>query len=123
MNISVTFILLFCVKGFLEFREYCLSKGYYVFAVDSLIWMAVGFSFIFVIFYLFQVTKYSYYHFMRNKIYEIVDRKYEGEEKDRKTTYLLKFSYDSCFYLFTTIVAYVFFREEYWFPSIIGGCG
>lgn len=48
VNLAVTFILLFCVKGFLEFRAYCESKGYYVFAVDALIWVGVGFSFIFV---------------------------------------------------------------------------
>lgn len=48
VNLAVTFILLFCVKGFLEFRAYSESKGYYVFAVDSLVWVAVGFSFVFV---------------------------------------------------------------------------
>lgn len=48
VNIAVTFALFFCVKGFLEFRGYCETKGYYVFAVDSLIWLAVGFFFIFV---------------------------------------------------------------------------
>ncbi len=48
VNLAVTFILLFCVKGFLEFRAYCESKGYYVFSVDSLIWMGVGFFFVFV---------------------------------------------------------------------------
>lgn len=49
--------------------------------------------------------------------------KYEGEEREKKTKYVLKLSYDACFYSFTTIAAYIFFREEYWFPSIIGGCG
>jgi hypothetical protein len=48
VNLAVTFILLFCVKGFLEFRSYSQNKGYYVFAVDSLIWVAVGFTFVFV---------------------------------------------------------------------------
>lgn len=48
VNLAVTSILLFCVKGFLEFRSYCEMKGYYVFSMDSLIWIAVGFSFIFV---------------------------------------------------------------------------
>lgn len=48
VNLGVTVILIFCVKGFLEFRAYCEVKGYYVFAVDSLIWVAVGFFFIFV---------------------------------------------------------------------------
>lgn len=69
------------------------------------------------------MTKYGYYHFMRNKIYQLINHKYEGEIRDRKTTYVLKLSYDACFYTFTTVVAYIFFREEYWFPSIVGGCG
>jgi len=60
---------------------------------------------------------------MKNKIYQIINKRYEGEERERKTKYVLKLSYDSCFYSFTTIAAYIFFREEYWFPSIIGGCG
>lgn len=50
VSMAVTFVLVFCVKGFLEFRAYCESKGYYVFAVDSLIWLAAGFFFIFVSF-------------------------------------------------------------------------
>lgn len=48
VNLAVTFILLFCVKGFLEFRAYSESKAYYVFSVDSLIWVGVGFFFVFV---------------------------------------------------------------------------
>ncbi len=47
---------------------------------------------------------------MKNIIYQIINNKYEGEERDRKTKYVLKLSYDSCFYSFTTIVAYIFFR-------------
>ena len=119
----VTFVLLFCVKGFLEFRAYCEAKGYYVFQVDSLIWLAAGFFFVFVRFYFIQVTKYSHYHFMKQKIYQVINDRYQGEERDRKTKYVLKLSYDACFYTFTTVVAYVFFRQEYWFPSVIGGCG
>jgi hypothetical protein len=54
VNLVVTFVLLFCVKGFLEFRAYCQLKGYYVFEVDSLIWLAAGFFFVFVLFSLFR---------------------------------------------------------------------
>jgi hypothetical protein len=49
INIVIVLILLFCIKGFLLFREYCIGKGYYVFSIDSLIWCAVGFAGIFVI--------------------------------------------------------------------------
>jgi len=36
---------------------------------------------------------------------------------------VLKLSLDSVFYSFTTILAYFLFKDEYWFPSIVGGCG
>lgn len=52
INIAIVLILLFCIKGFLNFREFCFEKGYYVFATDSLIWCAVGFAGIFVYVYL-----------------------------------------------------------------------
>ena len=48
INVVIVLILLFCIKGFLTFREYCIEKGYYVFSMDSLIWCAVGFAGIFV---------------------------------------------------------------------------
>ncbi len=59
---------------------------------------------------LLQITKYGYYHFMRNKINRVINLKYEGEVRDKKTIYVLKLSYDTLFYSFTTIVAYLFFR-------------
>lgn len=52
VNFAVTTILAFCVKGFLDFRALCEKKGYYVFSVDSLIWVAVGFGFFCVWFWL-----------------------------------------------------------------------
>lgn len=48
INAVLVLILLFCLKGFLVFREYCMQKGYYVFSTDSLIWCGVGFAGIFV---------------------------------------------------------------------------
>lgn len=60
---------------------------------------------------------------MKNLINSIVHPKYEGEMRERKTKYVLKLSYDCMFYSFTTIVSYLFFREEYWFPAVVGGCG
>lgn len=116
VNIVLALILAFCVKGFLKFREYCMQKSYYVFSVDSLIWCAVGFAGIFVV-------KYSYYALMKNKIEAILHPKYEGEERIYKVNSVLKLSLDSIFYTFTTIFAYFLFRNEYWFPSIAGGCG
>lgn len=48
INGVIVLVLVFCLKGFLEFREYCVQKGYYVFSTDSLIWCGVGFAGIFV---------------------------------------------------------------------------
>lgn len=53
----------------------------------------------------------------------IVHSKYVGEERIYKTMVVKKLSFDSVFYSATTILAYVLFREEYWFPSIVGGKG
>jgi hypothetical protein len=50
INLVIILVLIFCIKGFLSFREYCIAKGYYVFSIDSLIWCAVGFAGIFVTF-------------------------------------------------------------------------
>jgi hypothetical protein len=41
-------MLVLCVPGFLRFREYCQSKGYYVFSVDSFRWFSLGFVVVFV---------------------------------------------------------------------------
>lgn len=48
VNLFVVLILLFCIKGFINFREECSAKNIYVFSVDSLIWSLVGFISIFV---------------------------------------------------------------------------
>lgn len=42
-------ILIYCLPGFLNFREHCLQRGYYVFATDSLAYCGIGFVSIFVI--------------------------------------------------------------------------
>lgn len=48
INIVLILILIYCVPGFLNFREYAQLKGWYVFSPDSLIWCAAGFIGIFV---------------------------------------------------------------------------
>jgi hypothetical protein len=60
---------------------------------------------------------------MKNKIEAILHPKYEGEERIYKVNSVLKLTLDSIFYSFTSIFAYFLFRNEYWFPSIVGGCG
>ncbi len=50
INVILVLILLFCINGFLQFRKYCETKGYYVFSTDALIWCGFGFFSIFVIF-------------------------------------------------------------------------
>lgn len=47
-------ILIFCVPGFLRFRYYCESKGYYVFSIDSFKWCTLGFLLVFVILQLYR---------------------------------------------------------------------
>ena len=54
---------------------------------------------------------------------KMINPRYEGEERVRKLKSMLKLSHDSIFYAFVTFVAYVMFRSEYWFPSMVGGCG
>lgn len=70
-----------------------------------------------------QCVKYSWFYFLEAYIESIVHSKYEGEERVHKTRSLLKLSFDSLFYTFVTVFAYVLFRDEYWFPSMAGGCG
>lgn len=70
-----------------------------------------------------KIAKYSWYYLMRNKIEALVHHKYEGEERTHKLRFMLKLSFDSIFYTFCTIMAYVLFRNDYWFPSMVGGCG
>jgi hypothetical protein len=72
---------------------------------------------------LIQVVKYSYYAVMKNKIEAILHSKYEGEERIYRLNSVLKLSLDSIFYASTSVFAFVLFKDEYWFPSIVGGCG
>ena len=54
---------------------------------------------------------------------KMVHEKYVGEERVRKLRSMLKLSNDSIFYTIITVFAYVLFRNEYWFPTMVGGCG
>lgn len=60
---------------------------------------------------------------MKSKIEAILHSKYEGEERIYKVNSVLKLSLDTIFYSSATILAFVLFKDEYWFPSIVGGCG
>jgi hypothetical protein len=60
---------------------------------------------------------------MQNRIESILLPKYIGEERVRKLRVCLKLSNDTIFYTFVTVLAYVLFRNEYWFPTMVGGCG
>jgi hypothetical protein len=60
---------------------------------------------------------------MRKHIEVLVHPRYIGEERIQKREMVLKLSYDSVFYSLSTITAFVLFRSEYWFPSIVGGEG
>ena len=60
---------------------------------------------------------------MKGRMEKIVHPKYEGEERVRKLNSMLKLSNDAIFYTFVTILAYFLFRNEYWFPTMAGGCG
>ena len=48
-------ILVFCVPGFLKFRDYCATKEYHVFSADSFAWCGLGFFLVFVPFRLFRL--------------------------------------------------------------------
>ena len=41
-------ILVFCLPGFLKFRDYCTTKQYHVFSADSFAWCGLGFFLVFV---------------------------------------------------------------------------
>jgi len=41
-------ILIYCIPGFLAFRNHNLSQGYHVFKLESLIWAVLGFFGIYV---------------------------------------------------------------------------
>jgi ceramide synthetase len=60
---------------------------------------------------------------MKQYLESILHSKYEGEERIYKLNSIIKLSLDSVFYASTTVFAYYLFRDQYWFPSIVGGCG
>lgn len=60
---------------------------------------------------------------MRGPIKKIIDPSYNTETMEKKVKFMLKLSYDTIFYSATTVTSYLTFRNEYWFPSSVGGCG
>lgn len=71
-----------------------------------------------------QGSKYGYYALARNYFdRHVLMEKYEGESRRLKLESVLKLSYDSLFYLCTSAVAFVLFRQEPWFPNWVGGSG
>lgn len=50
----MTLVLIFCIKGFLNFRSLCQERGYYVISMDSLVWSLVGFVGIFVQLFIYR---------------------------------------------------------------------
>ena len=60
---------------------------------------------------------------MEDKIGKIVHPRYEGKERTRKLQSMLRTSYGTIVYIVSTLLAYSLFRKEYWFPSMVGGCG
>ena len=60
---------------------------------------------------------------MAGPINSILHSKYEGETRIHKHKLILKLAYDVLFYLFITVLSYLLFVNEYWFPSMVGGCG
>ena len=60
---------------------------------------------------------------MDRPIQSFINPKYDPEVRDMKTKFMLKLSYDTIFYTVATVCAYLTFRNEYWFPGSVGGCG
>lgn len=53
----------------------------------------------------------------------LVKEKYQGEEKERKVDQLKKLSFDFLFYSAISVYGFLQFRDQYWFPEILGGQG
>lgn len=70
---------------------------------------------------LIQATRYGYYKTVRSYMNKFVKSKYQGQDRDRKIDVFLKLSFDAIFYLIVTIYFFIEFRQEYWFPSAVGG--
>ena len=60
---------------------------------------------------------------MDRYIANILHPKFSGSQRQYKLYSVKKLSLDGIFYSSCTILAYSLFRQEYWFPSIAGGCG
>ena len=73
--------------------------------------------------YLTQFIKYTYFYFIDRTIEALIHPKFTGYERDYKLYSLKKLTFDTVFYSTCTIYSYWTFRNEYWFPSMAGGCG
>lgn len=71
-----------------------------------------------------QTSQYLYYNLASNYFdkHFLLD-KYEKESRKLKLESVLKLSYDTVFYLCTTIICYCLFSNEPWFPNWAGGSG
>ena len=49
MCVVLFLILVFCVPGFLKFRQHCVNKGYGVVDEEAFIWVFIGFTVVFVL--------------------------------------------------------------------------
>ena len=58
---------------------------------------------------------------MRRPIEKVLNPNYNAETREKKIMFMQKLSYDTIFYSTSTAVAYLSFREEYWFPASVGG--
>lgn len=60
---------------------------------------------------------------MAKPIEQILNPNYDIDTKEKKLQFMLKLGYDTMFYLIATAASYLTFRNEYWFPTAVGGCG
>lgn len=60
---------------------------------------------------------------MDKPIEKVINPAYDPETREVKKQFMLKLSYDTIFYTIATFCSYFTFRQEYWFPSSVGGCG
>lgn len=60
---------------------------------------------------------------MNKPIANLLNPSYEGEVKRAKLQFMLKLTYDTIFYSLATVISYLTFRQEPWFPLAVGGCG
>ena len=60
---------------------------------------------------------------MEKQIEKFINPKYDPEVREKKAKFMLKLSYDTIFYTVATTWSFLVFKNEYWFPSSVGGCG